>query len=89
MFLLSDASVFVLGDSVSGYNLNVLLLILCLSQSFVTIAPIHHLLEEAGGIHREGYVYGLSVHFPLAYRVVGVDPEPGYLPEGIMCAGRC
>ena len=23
--------------------------ILCLSQSFVTIAPIHHLLEEAGG----------------------------------------
>lgn len=28
--------------------------ILCLSQSFVTIAPIHHPLEEAGGIHRGG-----------------------------------
>ena len=28
--------------------------ILCLSQSFVTIAPIHHLLEEVGGIHRGG-----------------------------------
>lgn len=27
---------------------------LYLSQSFVTIAPVHHLLEEAGGIHREG-----------------------------------
>ena len=67
--------------------------ILCLSQSFVTIAPIHHLLEEAGGIHRGGDVYGLSVHLPLAYRVVvvvvGGDPEPGYRPEGVMCAGRC
>ena len=46
--------------------------ILYLSQSFVTIAPIHHLLEEAGGNHRGGgYVYGLSVHLPLAYRGVG------------------
>ena len=87
MFLLSDASVFVLGDSVSGNNLNVSLPILCLSQSFVTIAPIHHLLEEAGGIHRGGLcVWLISTPPP---RLSGVDPEPGYRPEGIMCAGRC
>ena len=68
MFLLSDASVFVLGDSVSGNNSNVSLPILYLSQSFVTIAPVHHPLEEAGGNPSGGYVYGLSVHLPLAYR---------------------
>lgn len=88
MFLLSDASVFVLGDSVSGNNSNVLLPMLYLSQSCVTIAPIHHPLEDAGGNHRGGYVYGLSVH-PPRLSGWGGWPEPGYRPEGIMCAGRC
>ena len=42
--------------------------ILCLSQSFVTIAPIHHLLEEAGLIHRGGLCVWLISTPPLAYR---------------------
>ena len=38
--------------------------ILCLSQSFVTIAPIHHLLEEAGGNHRGGLCVWLISTLP-------------------------
>ena len=63
--------------------------ILCLSQSFVTIAPIHHLWVEAGGIHRGGAMC-MAYQYTSPSLIGGWgDPKPEYRPEGIMCAGRC